>query len=80
VITLLDGQVTRKKFGSGTKSEREAICVVTPKGDYLLRRSGANPFELDAELEPLVGKQVRFSGTLDGYTFFVSHWEVQEKS
>jgi hypothetical protein len=80
VTIQVDGQVARKAFGTGTKSEHEAIYVVTPKGDYLLRRPGANPFESDMELDSLVGKQVRLSGTLDGYTFFVSDWEVHENT
>jgi hypothetical protein len=80
VTIQVDGQVTRKAFGTGTKSEHEAIYVVTSKGDYILRRSGVNPFESDRELDSLVGKQVRLSGTLDGYTFFVSDWEVNEKT
>ncbi len=79
VVTIqVDGQVVRKMFGTGSKSEREAIYLATPKGDYLLRRPAANPFELDPELDSLVGKQVRVSGTLNGYTFFVSDWQVNE--
>jgi hypothetical protein len=74
----VDGQVARKTFGTGTKSEHEAIYVLTPKGDYLLRRPGANPFESDRQLDSLVGKQVRLSGTLEGYTFFVSDWKIRE--
>jgi hypothetical protein len=65
-------------FGTGTKSEHEAIYLSTAQGDYLLRRPLANPFELDPELNSLVGKQVRVSGTLSGYTFFVSGWQVHE--
>jgi len=79
VVTIqVDGQVVCKIFGSGTKSEHEAIYLSTPKGDYLLRRPATNPFELDRELNSLVGKQVRMSGTLTGYTLFVSDWQVDE--
>ena len=75
----VDGRIVRKAFGQGTKSEHEAVYVATPQGEYLLRRPASNPFEPDAELNSLVGKQVRLSGTLNGYTFFVSDWEVQDR-
>ena len=79
VVTIeVNGQVVRKPFGTGTKSEREAIYLATPQGEYLLRRPAANPFELDPELNSLVGKKVRVSGTISGYTFFVSDWQVNE--
>src|SRR5258707_1619985 len=78
-VVTIDGQIVRKMFGTGTKSEHEAICLVTTKGDYLLRRSAANPFEPDRELDSLVGKQVRISGTLSGYTFFVSGWQENDR-
>jgi hypothetical protein len=65
-------------FGTGSKSKDEAICFSTPKGNYPLRRPSANPFELDQELNALVAKQVRVSGTLNGHTFFVSDWHVNE--
>lgn len=66
-------------YGSGTKSEHEAIFLSTPKGDYLLRRPAANPFELDQELDSLVGKKVRVSGQLiGGNTLVVSDWQANE--
>jgi hypothetical protein len=78
VTTHVDGQVIRKMFGAGTKSEHEAIFLSTPKGDYLLRRPTTNPFELDGELNSLVGKRVRATGTLSGYTFFVTDWKLDK--
>jgi hypothetical protein len=79
VTIHVDGQVVRKMFGTGTKSEHEAIFLSTPKGDYLLRRSAANPFELDRELDSLVGKKVRVSGQLiGGNTLVVSDWQANE--
>lgn len=76
----LGGRIAKKVFGTGSKSEREAICLETAGGDYVLRRSGANPFEIDTELEALVGAQVRCSGTLHGYTFLLSDCEVLDKT
>ena len=75
----VDGQVVRKMFGMGTKSEHEAIFLSTPKGDYLLRRQAANPFEVDRELNALVGKKVRVSGKLIGpNTLVISDWQANE--
>lgn len=70
-------------FGMGTKSEHEAIFLSTPKGDYLLRRQAANPFEVDRELNALVGKKVRVSGKLIGdrtgnRTLVISDWQANE--
>ncbi len=72
----LDGQIVKKPFAVGTKSERTAIYLESPQGDYLLRRPGANPFEIDRELEALVGNRVRCSGLVKGSTFFISSWSI----
>jgi hypothetical protein len=67
------GLIVKKPFGAGSKSEHDALYIVAPSGEYLLRRSGSNPFEIDRELEALVGAQVFCSGELSGYTLFVSN-------
>ncbi len=72
----LDGQIVRKPFAVGTKSERAAIYLESSQGDFVLRRPGANPFEIDRELAALVGTRVRCSGFVNGSTFFVSHWSI----
>ena len=72
----LDGQVVKKPFAIGTKSEHEAIYLETAQGNFVLRRAGANPFEMDRDLEALVGQKVRCSGFVSRGTFFVSHYTV----
>jgi hypothetical protein len=69
----LRGKVVRKSVGTGSKSEREAVVLVTPDAEYVLRRSGGNAFA-DAELDALVGATIRASGTLHGYTFLIDSW------
>ncbi|MBD0369589.1 MAG: hypothetical protein ICV60_01950 [Pyrinomonadaceae bacterium] len=69
----LNGSVTKKLFGAGSKSEHEAIILVTKTGEYVLRRKGGNPF-FDAELENLVGKRINCEGDLTGYTFLMDNW------
>jgi hypothetical protein len=66
------GLIVKKPFGTGSKSEHDALYLAAPSGEFLLRRPGSNPFQIDRELEALVGSQVSCSGTISGYTFFVS--------
>jgi len=66
-VDRFEGVVRRKPFAEGSKSERTAIFLVTPRREYVLRRQGANPFS-DPTLEGLVGKRVSLVGTLHGYT------------
>jgi len=69
----LDGLVVKKLFGVGSKSERVAVFLQTNSGDYVLRRQGGLAFS-DPELETLVGKRIRCTGTLVGYTFLMSDY------
>jgi len=69
----LTGQVVKKPFGTGSKSEREAIMLETEEGIYVLRRQGGNPFH-DPELEKLVGKTIEVEGKVAGYTVLISDW------
>ena len=67
----LSGSVVKKTFAEGSKSERPAIYLISDRGEYLLRRRGANPFR-DPELEALVGHRVICRGTLHDYTFIMA--------
>jgi len=68
------GKVTRKPFAVGSKSEHQAVVLETDRGEFVLRRQGGNPFR-DAELEKLVGKRIRCSGRMAGYTLIISNWD-----
>ena len=61
----------KRPFGAGTKSEHDAVMLVTKDGEYVLRRQGGNAFQ-DPALEKLVGKKVQVTGTVTGYTLLVS--------
>jgi len=67
------GRVVKKPFGTGSKSEREAVCLKTRSDEYVLRRQGGNAF-YDPELENLVGKSIRCTGMVTGYTLLMSDW------
>ena len=70
----LSGSVIRKCFGAGSKSERMAVFLKTDSEEYVLRRKGGLAYG-DPELEELVGKHLRCTGTLAGYTFLMSDYE-----
>jgi hypothetical protein len=67
------GQVVKRPFGVGSKSERAAVMLVTPEGDFVLRRRGGNAFA-DPELDRLVGKRICGEGLVQGYTLIMSQW------
>ncbi len=69
------GRVVKKLFGAGSKSEHDAVMLVTDSGEYVLRRLGGNPFR-DPELDRLVGKTVRCEGRVHGYTLITTSCEV----
>jgi hypothetical protein len=71
------GRVIKKKVGEGSKSERNAVLVRTDAGEYILRRVGGHPFHDDV-LEDLVGKDVRFRGTLHGNTLVFKDYAVAD--
>jgi hypothetical protein len=74
-LTIYSGSVVKQSFGVGSKSERDAILLITNDKEYVLRRQGGNAF-FDPELEKLVGKQVRCTGVVTDYTLLVSDYTV----
>ena len=71
----LTGKVIKKVIGQGSKSQREAVAIVTGAGEFVLRRAGGNAF-FDEELEWLVGKSIRAEAVQHDYTMILSHWVV----
>ena len=70
----VQGKVVKRVFGAGTKSEHDAVTLVTDNGDFKLRRKDGNPF-FDPDLEDLVGKTIRCEGFAHDYTFVISDFE-----
>jgi hypothetical protein len=62
--------VTRRPYAAGSKSEHEAVMLVTDEGEFRLRRKGGNPFH-DPSLEQLVGREIEAEGTVAGPTFII---------
>ncbi len=73
-VTLI-GEVVRKRFGAGSKSDRMALFLKTAQDEYVLRQKGGHAYS-DPELAALVGKRVRGVGTVSDYTFLLDEWEV----
>lgn len=68
------GRVVLKTSGRGSKSEHEAVVLVTDDGEFVLRRPGGNPFA-DPVLRRLVGKTIECSGTPRDGKLIVSSWK-----
>lgn len=72
------GTVVRKRVAVGSKSEHDAVVMVTSRGDWILRRPGGNPYN-DSELNSLVGQQIECEGTPHQQYFIMSKWkEIQD--
>jgi hypothetical protein len=71
----LRGQVVRRMFGLGSKSEHEAVMFDTALGSFRLRRIQGNAFR-DPELDPLVGRAILAEGTIHGKTFLLKSWKI----
>jgi hypothetical protein len=72
-IREFSGKVTKKPFGTGSKSEHLAVVLEAQGGDLVLRRPGGNPFS-DPELEQLVGKTIRCRGQKTDNLLHVLNW------
>ena len=73
----LRGFVRKKRMLKGTKSEHAGLVLVSPEGEFKLRRQGGNPFwdDILAELE---GKEIEGEGMLRAGQFIMTVWKVIE--
>lgn len=72
----LQGRVVRKRVSAGSKSEHEALALVTPDGqEYKLRRQDGNPFK-DPKLDVLEGKRIECEGILRDGLLIMTRWSV----
>lgn len=75
---ILDGRVILKKFAQGSKSEHDAVCLVTDHDTFILRRVGGNAF-YDEILRSLVGKNITTLGTVNKPYFMVTSFEEKNE-
>jgi hypothetical protein len=74
-IEGLTGAVKRGPFGTGSKSEREAVWLETAEGRFVLRRKEGPTFD-DRELEKYVSKRVKCDGFIVGYMLLAERIEI----
>ncbi len=74
------GNVVKKRWGKGSKSDHMAVVLESGESFHRLRRVGGNPF-FDEELEKLVGKKIEVKGSLmDPYTILLTSWQELDES
>lgn len=71
------GKVVRQSFAAGSKSEHEAVVLLSPDGPLKLRRPGGNPFS-DPELDKLVGREISCEGEVQQGQLLMTRWDVLE--
>lgn len=74
---VFSGKVVKKTVAPGSKSEREAVVLVTESSEYVLRRQGGNPF-CDEQLNQLVGKQICCQGKQHQNLLIIINWTTVE--
>ena len=68
------GIVVQRRFGEGTKSDHDAVCLDCGDALFILRRPGGNPFN-DPAISELVGKRICARGYTIDYTFVLNDWK-----
>jgi hypothetical protein len=74
-VEVLTGAVARGPFGTGSKSEREAVWLETSMGRFVLRRKNGPTFG-DRALDKYVGKRVKCDGFIVGYMLLAERIEI----
>jgi hypothetical protein len=70
----IEGHVVCQTVSPGSKSERNAVVLVTPSGEtYILRRQGGPAF-MDPALSSLVGHSIEADGLATSGTLIMRQW------
>jgi len=73
----LRGRVIKRLLYAGTKSEHEGLVLLTPEGEFKIRRQGGNPFG-DETISSLEGNEIEGEGILRKGQFIMSRWKTLE--
>ena len=73
-MTLI-GKVLKKQVAKGSKSEHNAVILVTNDREFNLRRLGGNAFQDDI-LDSLIDQEITAHGTIHNYTFIMNNWTI----
>jgi hypothetical protein len=71
----MTGTVVRGPFGTGSKSEREAVWLKTADRQYVLRRKDGPAFD-DRALDKYVGRRVTCDGFITDYTLLAERIKI----
>lgn len=71
----LTGEVARAPFGTGSKSQRDAVWLKTADRDLILRRKDGPAFG-DRALDSYVGRRVKCDGFVVGYTLLAERIRI----
>jgi hypothetical protein len=74
-VTGLTGTVVCAPFGSGSKSEREAVWLESREGRFVMRRKDGPTFD-DPALAKYVGKRVKCDGVIVEYMLLAERIEI----
>jgi hypothetical protein len=74
-LDALQGRAVLGTYGTGSKSEREAVFLETSTERYILRRK-TGPVFGDVELEQYVGRQIECDGFVVGTTFLAERIQI----
>ncbi|MFZ0328061.1 MAG: hypothetical protein WBP64_13170 [Nitrososphaeraceae archaeon] len=74
-VTAMRGRIKLGQYGTGSKSEREAVFIETADARYILRRKTGPVFN-DTMLTEYVGHEVDCDGFLVGKTLLAERIEV----
>ena len=74
-VADVTGTVARGSFGTGSKSEREAVWLETADRRLVLRRKNGPSFG-DRSLDKYVGKRVKCDGFIVGYSLLAERIEI----
>jgi len=74
-VESLRGKVIQDTYGRGSKSEHDAIVIITTEGRYLLRRKAGHAYN-DVELEKYIGLEIECNGFLVGSTLIADDIKV----
>ena len=72
---VLEGRVIQKRINIGSKSEHEAVVLVSEDGEFKLRRQGGHPFA-DPDVQALIGSRIRAQGFVSAGQFIMEGYDV----
>ena len=73
--TTVEGHVLRKRINRGSKSEQDAVVLISATTELKLRRQGEPSYGDDA-LSVLVGKRIRATGIVSAGQLIMSEYAV----